>query len=460
MNWAWLYALGLRAAPYEIAAHPLGRAGRQVLSEDYYAKRRKRLRIRPWTRTVGLGSTRFDLGERTPVRRPAGGGLLILESDLLGPIGEHEDTRPFTPVVLVDGEPVATGFGRGLIALEAGDHLVQIQAGASAGYHPISVRPDGHVWLASFVPQRLDATLRGAVFLRQFPMAPTQAVPRRLSHLVDMPVTTAAMFIGFFTGTVIATAFDLTEWVAAAAAGAFGVVTALAAHQLVRLVHRLVVARAERRLAQPLPFAVHAPQAFPGGSWRLIDPQDLTAPQGSEGMAVLRLNLTFSQTRHRQEPLIPETAPIDMTARIGEQYPRRLRPSVFGPKPATDKGREACRAAKRRRQFGEAYPPEARPWVDAPQVAVDGEPVPAAWGINEYRLSPGEHRITVAVPPPPEVLTGDATEIALGDASGEYLAALRTDRPVSLDGMARIEMTPAETGWELSRYTASLTLDP
>ncbi|WP_143015068.1 hypothetical protein [Glycomyces harbinensis] len=362
-------------------------------------------------------------------------------------------------MVLIDGEPAATGFGRGLIALEPGDHLVQIQAGASAGYFPVSMRPNGYVWLSSFVPQRLDATLRGADFLRQFPMAPTQAVPRRLSHLIDMPVSTAAFFLGAFAGIAATTALDLSTWIAAAGMGIFATASALAAQQLTFLAHRAAVARAERRLARPLPPAIHAPQPFPGGSWRLIDPQDRAVPQGSEGMAVLRLCLTFDQTPHRQEPHLPNTAPIDMTARIGEEYPRRLRPSIFGPK-LQDEKRDARRAAKRRRQFGEAYPPEARPWVDAPLVAVDGEPVPAVWGINEYRLSPGEHQITVVVPPPPEVLTGDATEIALDDANGEYSADLRTDRPAVLNGMARIEMTPAESGWELSRYSASFTLEP
>lgn len=463
MNWAWLRALGVSyTAPYEIAAHPLGRKSRPVLSEDYYAKRRKRIRIRPWTRSLRLGSARFedDLEPRPSMSRPDGSGLLILESDLLGPIGEHEDTRPFTPVVLIDGEPVATGFGRGLITLEPGDHLVQIQSGASAGSWPVQVRANGYVWLSSFVPQRLGPARSGAEFLRQFPIAPTQAIPRRLSHLVDAPFAMTAAFAGVFFGTSAVSSLDPPKWIEVAAAMAFGLLSPLIALGLIRLVHRAAVAWAEHRLARPLPPTIHAPQRFPAGSWRLIDPQDPTAPQGSEGMAVLRLTLTFEQKAHRQDLLIPETPPIDMTARIGEEYPRRLRPSLFGPKLAVDLEREARRAAKRRKQFGEAYPPEARPWIDAPLVTVDNESVPAAWGINEYRLPPGLHRIKAAVPPPPEVLTGEATEIALAEANAEYRADLSTDRPIHLNGMARIEMAPAETGWELSRYSALLTLEP
>lgn len=450
MNWAWLRALGPRAAPYEIAAHPLGRRSRPVLSEDYYAKRRRRLRIRPGARQVRVGP-----GPRPPARAPQGGGLLVLESDLLGPIGEHDDTRPFTPVVLVDGEPAATGFGRGLITLEAGDHLVQVQAGASAGYHPVRMRPGGHVALSSFVPQRVDASLRGAAFLRRFPTAATAAVPRRIGHLVDVPVAAAALVAGVVFGAAVLAPLDPPQSLALLAAVAFGVLCAVAGHWAVRLLQRLAVARAERRLAGPLPAASHAPQAFPGGSWRLIDPHDTAAPAGSDGMAVLRLGLTFIQSP--QPGSVPETPPIDMRSRIGEAYPRRLRSSMFAPAP--DPAREAEAAAKRLRRFGEAYPPEARPWVDAPLVAVDGAPVPAAWGINEYRLPPGTHRLAIAAPPPPEVLTGEDTAIELGEAAAEAAVALAADAPVTLDAMARIAMAPAEAGWELARYEASLVLE-
>ncbi|MCD0443797.1 hypothetical protein LO763_09195 [Glycomyces sp. A-F 0318] len=448
MNWAWIRALGgVRAAPYEIAAHPLGRPTRPVLSEAYYAKRRRRFRLRYGSRPVRVG------GGPGP-RPPQGGGLLVLESDLLGPIGEHDDTRPFTPVVLVDGEPVATGFGRGLVTLEAGDHLVQVQAGASAGYHPVRMRPGGHAAVSSFVPQRADASLRGAAFLRQFPMTATGAVPRRIGYLVDVPVTALALVAGVVLGAALMAPLDPPTALGLLAALAIGVVCAVLGHWAVRLLQRLAVARAERRLGS-LPAALHAPQPFPGGSWRLIDPHDTAAPAGSDGMAVLRLGLTF--VRSPQPRDVPEAPPIDMRSRIGEEYPRRLRRSAFAPGP--DPAREAEAAAARVKRFGEAYPPEARPWVDAPLVTVDGEPVPAAWGVNEYRLAPGAHRVDIAAPPPPAVLTGADTAVELGGASATMAVDLRADRPVARDAMARIAMVPAASGRELARYRAELTPD-
>ncbi|GAB3656059.1 hypothetical protein [Glycomyces tarimensis] len=403
MNLRWIRALGdENAAPYELAAHPLGRL--PVSAHELYS-----VRVRRSAAERGLPS--------------AGKGVLVLESDLRGGIAEIDDARPFTPVVLIDGEPVATGFGRADIELEPGRHLVEVQSGASGAYAPVDIEAGASARLSSFVPQRLGT---GAARLRRFALVPTRIVPPRPGRWFAMAMPCVGAAVGLFSTAV----FDedgigkvLGLLIAAAMMTAGGVLF----YWLARLIESAASALAELRLSGSLPVARHRPAPIRGGTWRPVDPRDGAEPEAERGTGVLRLTLTYEQ------------APVP-AAEVGEVLDER-----------------AVRAASRRhRRFGEDYPPQARPWVEPPLVTVDDEPAPAIWGVNEYRLAAGRHRLRVEVPPPPEVLVGEATRITMSTEAGRHHeVVLDTSSTVALEAAAVIEMAPGHDGWELERYAGS-----
>lgn len=449
MNWAWLRALGTAyAAPYEIARHPLGE--RTVHPHEYYAVGRNLRRTRLRLRDAPALFASAPAG--------TGSGFLVFESDLLGPITEAPGTRPFTPVLLVDGSPVATGFGRADIMLEPGPHLVELQSGASAGYWPIELRSGGTAGLTGFVRQRLSADAASDLLRDQF-LIPTAAAPSRLGRRFPMHLSLIGAVLGF-----LALALPLAELpigripgllLAAGAAIAGGA----GGYWLARAIERTVLTLAEQKLVGGVRTALHRPAAFPGGSWRPVDPRDTAPAHAGDGMAALRLTLAYVQTPHTDDPGRGSRPPLHRRWRLGEDPPHRIvGPHRYDPRRPVDETEETKAAAKRRNRFGETYPPEARPWVAAPVVRIDGEPVPAIWGVNEYRLRPGGHQVTVEVPPPPDVLASDTTTMRLDDDS-------RISRNVQLDGngtaaieaTAAIEMTPDAEGWELARYRGSFT---
>ncbi|RRR99456.1 hypothetical protein [Glycomyces terrestris] len=445
MNWAWLRALGpAYAAPYEIARHPL--AEHALHPHEYYAAgrslRRGRLRLRDVPSLFA-----------SP-RRGSGSGFLVFESDLLGHIEDVPGTRPFTPVLLIDGAPAATGFGTADIMLDPGPHLVEYQSGASAGYWPVDLAPGGTVRLTAFTRQRLGP----AGVLRDLHLIPTGAAPLRLGRRFTMYATMIGAVAGF--GALVLPLADAPVartpgLLLAAAAAAVG---AAAGHWLARGAERLVLDHAERRLAGRTRFAVHRPTAFPNGSWRPIDPRDPSPPQADADMAALRLILTYVQVPHAVDFGRGSRAPLRRRWRLGEPVPTRLvGPHQYDPRRPVDEAAETEAAAKRRNRFGESYPPESRPWVPAPVVRIDGEPVPALWGVNEYRLQPGEHEIHLAIPGPPEVLTGEHTEIDLAETN--RTVRLAENATAAIEAAAEIEMTPDPEGWELAHYAGSFTTD-
>ncbi|THV34380.1 hypothetical protein [Glycomyces buryatensis] len=410
MNWRWIRALGEGAAPYEIAAHPL--TDRTVFAHELY--------------TVWIRSTAAERG-----LPPPGKGVLILESDLLGRIAESDATRPFTPVVLIDGEPIATGFGRADITLDPGRHLLEIQSGASAAYAPIDIEGGKFTRMSSFVPQRLDGADTGdaRALLRRFTLTPTIAVPPRPSRWF----TPAVCFAGTAASALATLAvLDRTDveglaWlllvVVVATLGGIGFYWAA------RLIEAAAVAAAELRLKARLPVAGHHEAAIGDGTWRPVDVRDTAAPQPPPGQAVLRLAVAYTQS------------PND---------PQALPGTILDEKAAEQ-------AARRRRVIGEEYPPEARPWVERPVVRIDDAPVPAIWGVNEYHLTPGGHRVDVGVPGPAEVLRDDQTTVVLpADAEVRIDVVLRGAEPTVVEATAAIEMVPGFEGWELERYAGTI----
>lgn len=406
LNYRWLRALGSEAAaPYELAAHPLG--ARKVHLHNLYSV---------WIRA--------RMSER--VMPTDEQGVLTLASDLHGGITEFDGARPFTPVVLIDGEPVATGFGSGDIDLEPGRYLLQIQSGASGAYWPIDIEPGLFTRVTSFVPQRLG---EGPVpeLVRQWFLLPTRSVPPRLGRAATAVLAALGSLAGFAAVGLTMLQLDsgdsqsrLIIYLAVVGYVLASILGGILFYRIGLLIERVWNRIAEARLKFDLPVAEYRETPCPVGTWRPVDPRDASPAAG------LRVNLAYVQAPHRPE------APLGTI--VDEQ--------------------EVARAAKRARQFGEDYPPEVRPWMSAPRVVINGEPVPAIWGVNEYRLAPGTHRVTVEVPPPPEVLVGAGTEVELGPDS-----VLDTEVGASgaVEALARVEMTPGFEGWELQRYSATLT---
>ncbi|MCH7229369.1 hypothetical protein L0U85_00605 [Glycomyces sp. L485] len=417
LNLRWLRALGREgAAPYEFAKHPLGSPA-SVFADELYS-----VDLRAVSRS-----------RKMPGR---GEGVLVLESDLRGGIVETDAdaVRPFAPVVLVDGEPVVTGFGRGHIGLDPGRHLVQVQCGASGAYWPVDIGPGRFTRLTSFVSQRLDEE-PPLGFIRQFVLAPARSIPPRLGRRPTKALTAVGGFAGFAAGALAASAAGMSLPDATFLRLLFflvflvpATVGAVLGHRLGLLLEKVWNTAAEARLALRLPVGEHRVAPCPGGTWRPVDPRDESTPAVERGTGVLRLAIAYAQ------------APA---------------PAVEAPGRVYDE--EAVRAsARRRRQFGEEYPPQVRPWVGAPRVRVDGEAVPAIWGVNEYRLGSGRHRVEVELPPPPEVLVSAETEVDLPARALSREVTLSEAAPVAIEAMAVIEMVPGHDGWELERYAARM----
>ncbi|GAB3994419.1 hypothetical protein GCM10029992_08760 [Glycomyces albus] len=91
-------------------------------------------------------------------------------------------------MVLVDGRPVATGFGRGDIDLDPGRHLLQVQAGASGAYWPVDIKPGLFTRVTSFVSQRLDDGPPKSL-MRQWFLLPTRSVPPRMGRIPTAALT-------------------------------------------------------------------------------------------------------------------------------------------------------------------------------------------------------------------------------------------------------------------------------
>ncbi|SDL31935.1 hypothetical protein SAMN05216298_3391 [Glycomyces sambucus] len=448
MNWAWLRALGtVYAAPYEIARHPLGDHALQP--HEYYAAgrnlRRTRLRLRDGPALLA------------PAKGGTGNGVLVFESDLLGPVVGAEDTRPFTPVLLIDGEPAATGFGRADLLLAPGPHLVELQSGASAGYWPVDLPPGGTVRLTGFTRQRLHPAGGAPALLRSLFLIPTAAAPARLGRRFTMYASLIGALVGFLALALPLADAALGKTPGLLLAGGAALAGAIAGSLLAKGIERLVLRAAERRLAGGVRTATHRPTAFPGGSWRPVDPRDTTAPRTGEGMAALRLTLAYVQTPHAFDPGRGSRPPLRRRWRMGEEVPVRVvGPNRYDPRRPVDETDEAKAAGKRRSRFGETYPPEVRPWVAAPVVRIDGEPVPSLWGVNEYRLQPGRHRIAVEIPPPPELLAGERTEVEL-EPGLVRTVDLSLDGTASIEAVAFIEITSDAEGQQLTRYLGSFS---
>lgn len=344
----------------------------------------------------GAGPGRGLIAVRSASRRTAPGAAP----------GPSDRPRPFTPVVLVDGRPAASGFGTGVIEVEAGLRLVQVQCGASGAYAYVEVPPAGRVALSSTVPRLLDHRTAG----------------RRTSH---------------FHGQ-----FDL-----APRGRARPPETAADGHW------RAVDPRDPQR-----------PRSEPGQAVLRLDLAYVQRP--SEENVELGLSasaLTDEAIAERRELKRPR--PFET---FKEQVGEGLEDLGQGQQRIWNEHRAAQREiwsasgkakahAKRGLDLlGEARRPLVRPWVDPPRVTVGDASVPAIWGVNEYRFPAGTHLVEVAVPPPPEAIGRDAAVSLGGDARLLFELELPEGTMTTLEAIAQVAMAVDAKGTGLASYAATI----
>ncbi|HEU5128806.1 MAG TPA: hypothetical protein VFU12_12530 [Glycomyces sp.] len=320
--------------------------------------------------------------------------------------GPHGRPRPFTPVFLVDGRPAASGFGTGVIEVEAGLRLVQVQCGASGAYAYVEVPSEGRVALASTVPRLLDH----------------RTTERRTSH---------------FHGQ-----FDL----------------ALKGRA------RAPEPAAEGRWRAVDPRDPRRPRAEPGQAVLRLDLAYVQPPSGeSVELGLTASALTDDALTERREPQRPRPSET-----FKEQVGEGLEDLGRGQQRIWDEHRAAQREiwsasgkakahAKRGLDLlGEARRPPVRPWVDPPRVTVGEASVPAIWGVNEYRLPAGTHLVEVAVPPPPESIGRDAAVSLGGDARLLFELELPEGTMTTVEAIAQVTMTVDAKGTGLASYAATI----
>lgn len=335
-----------------------------------------------------------------------GRGLIKMRSlSIPGAAADPQDRpRPFTPLILVDGRPAATGFGTGVIEVEAGRRLVQVQCGASGAYTYVEVPPGGQVRLSSTVPRRLG------------PGANT----RRTSHLHDL--------FGLETKGGRSPASPERRW-------------------------RAVDPRDSRR-----------PRCEPGQAVLRLDLVYTQRPS-EERVALGRSasDLTDAALTERREPKRPR--PFEtFQEQIGEGLEDlgQGQQRIWSEHRAAQReiwsasGKAKAHAKRGLDLLGEARRPLVRPWVDPPRVTVGEASLPAIWGVNEYRFPAGTHLIEVAVPPPPEAI-GRGTALSL-DADSRLLFELELPEGTmtTVEAIAEIAMTVNTEGTGLASYSAAI----
>ncbi|HLU27495.1 MAG TPA: hypothetical protein VKZ65_03580 [Glycomyces sp.] len=356
-----------------------------------------------WLAPHPVGGFTVRAGGRTAA---PGRGLIKLRSLSVpgaGP-GPRERPRPFTPLVLVDGRPAATGFGTGVIEVEAGRRLVQVQCGASGAYAHVEVPPGGRVALSSTVPRWLGH----------------RTAARRTSHFHDR--------------------FALEVKSGRPPAAPEGRWRAVPPHDSWR------------------------PRCGPGQAVLRLDL--VYAQRPSEERVELGLSaasLTDETLTERPEPKRPR--PFET---FQEQIGEGLEDLGRGQQRIWDEHRAAQREiwsasgkakahAKRGLDLlGEARRPLVRPWVDPPRVTVGESSVPAIWGVNEYRFPAGTHLVEVAVPPPPEAIGRDAAVSLGGESRLLFELELPEGTMTTVEAIAEIAMAVNAEGTGLASYAAAI----
>ncbi|WP_026923469.1 hypothetical protein [Glycomyces arizonensis] len=277
--------------------------------------------------------SRFAASSGAPLIAEPGGGLLELVLD----------SAATMPVAAVDGEPVAVGDGRVLVALPAGRHVVEVQCGDTCS--PVVAEIEEGRTASLFWREEADR------YTRHFgPRETSTAIPKSLVYLYEWAAVVVVL-CGLPVAVVNAFSIDEAGSVAAVVS-----VVAIAAILLVflpwRKRERARVAELKLEGERPgLSEIVHYPWDGPAAPDRpeLLGERPERLPEFAPGRGALLLRLRAH--RHLWKD--------------GDGV--RVRDSEL-----------------------------ASLMVEAPRVRIDGLEQPATWGNWWYPLPPGPHEIEVS----------------------------------------------------------------
>lgn len=329
--------------------------------------------------------------------------------------GEHRLLRPFEhpPVVLVDGIPAATGLGRGRIVVPAGRHLVQVQAQASGRYWPVEVGAGAEVRLSSAVSEPYFSSVlhqRMRRFYGCFSLGPRASL-RRLRK----------------------------------------------------------PGRAPRARFEPVGDDV---------TWRPVDPDDTAEPDpGSD--SILRVNVVFLHDgRQERGPLRAPRTPPPETPVGAQPIPGRRRDpdaplvEALGEELegmgrwAQTEWRMLVRDMGWDREHRERLAEERKrlpaatgraPWIEPPRITLGDRELPAIWGLNEYRLPPGQQGpLGIAVPGPAPVLDKETRVELHGGSRLVYRLDLTAASVTEVECYAHIKSKLDSDGRSMSEYSGRI----
>lgn len=315
--------------------------------------------------------SRFEASSGAPIIADPGGGLLELVLD----------SAATMPVAAVDGEPVAVGDGRVLVALPAGRHVVEVQGGDTCS--PVVVAIEEGRTASLFWREEADR------YTRHFgPRETSTAIPKSLVHLYEW-VAVVFVLCGLPVAAVNAFSVD--------SAGSVAAIVSVAAIGAILLAFLPWRKRERARVAE-----LKLEGERPGRSEAVHHPWD--------------------------GPAVP-----DRPALLGER-PERL------PEFAPGRGALLLRLRAHRHLWKDGDGVRVRDselaslLVEAPRVRIDGLEQPATWGNWWYPLQPGPHEVEVSCDAVPRGAVGEAPErlserLEIEVGAGEA-AALRAEAHV------------------------------
>ncbi len=364
---------GWRIAPLAGLRPPAGKAGALDLRVGYCAGVQ--------SKTIAEAAEAID-------RRERAGDPVAAKGDLRSSL---------VPVVVVDGEPVATGWGRMRIPLAAGRHLVEVQSQHSRAWHAVdiaagqSAKVDYIGMLGDRHRSYGEGTVTGAAaLLSGYALGPRgrlhywQYLPAlargRLSFAVFVALLVAAApvtWLAGLTGVPLALAIPIAmalPVLGLAFWGARVLWTFLRYNRIGPAAPLSTGAFTRPGLAAPVVLdpAGTPPPLRPGSAAVLVDARflkdDLTSPE-------LALQLPQGQMRINGE----QRKALD---RVGELVPIRHRRAV---------------------------PP--------PEIEIDGVRVAASWTRMWIETAPGRHRVRVRTPEAPLPVPSGQAPPQIGDVA-------------------------------------------
>ncbi|QSB05179.1 YrzE family protein [Natronoglycomyces albus] len=446
--------------------------------------------------------SRFPVSENTPQLDP-GHGLIALRSkgvrrlqlgfDERGNRLSQPRPQVAPPVFLIDGTPVATGFGTGHILLPTGSYRLEVQAGASGPYVQVQVPDQGRVRLKSVVssPVRADIAHDRLFWLySSFALGRRAFLERKRGLAAPILIALALFVLTLIFGFGFSREFVAQQFGPDQTSGPLPTLLCMVPGVLAGILWIVVRwAQAKARAMVKGPLNEFAPTALAGGgSWSIVDPDEAAPPTTRPDMATLRVDVAFEHNDVDATRPLRLVVPNTHSQLSGDDNDPGVAPSqryhaeqetieILGEnlehagKSAKKMGREIAHEFQSipwrdswrsdvNHYFGTysngRAETEIRPWIAPPIISLEDRELPAIWGCNEYVLPPGVRLIEIAVPPPPSPLASD-TEIALpADARRIYQLDLKPGSSTHIESIADIKCSWSHDGQSLTQYSAHI----